>query len=457
MSTVENILSTEEQTVELSEQQTPSSNDTSMDVQLASDESSEMAEGKNNESGMDFVPMKYATFFEAVMNSLNSVLGAGILSVPNSFISVGLVPSVILICMMALLSYAATIINVRLHIKLDASGFDEIVQKLMGKVGSIIYSIITIIFLWSGMVAFVIIAGYTIISWFEFGGFDISHFKYRSIMILIYSLIIPVALSIPKNFRVIGVFSTFSIGFIFFYAIVSIVKFCQIIPRHGVSPTMKIAQFNIQIFSSLSIYSCAFSLPCVIIPILTSYPKIYKKRRNVVITSFIISSFLTITPSTLLYLLFGDKSAGNILNSFPSNDILFTIVRAGFFFIVSFSFPVIAKSCMCNWSHLIFKINDIYDLNNCQYWSIFTLTCSVPVILAMLLPQCNTALSIGGALGVCLGCYAYPSILSILSSDRKCSVSNVLSGIFAVFGIVISVIATYTSIVDAINAFKNNL
>ena len=75
----------------------------------------------------------------------------------------------------------------------------------------------------------------------------------------------------------------------------------------------------------------------------------------------------------------------------------------------------------------------------------------------MLLPQCNTALSIGGALGVCLGCYAYPSILSILSSDRKCSVSNVLSGIFAVFGIVISVIATYTSIVDAINAFKNNL
>ena len=101
MSTVENILSTEEQTVELSEQQTPPSNDTSMDVQLASDESSEIAEGKNNESGMDFVPMKYATFFEAVMNSLNSVLGAGILSVPNSFISVGLVPSVILICMMA--------------------------------------------------------------------------------------------------------------------------------------------------------------------------------------------------------------------------------------------------------------------------------------------------------------------------------------------------------------------
>lgn len=357
--------------------------------------------------------------------------------------------------MMALLSYTATIINVRLHLKYDASGFDEIVQKLMGKIGCIIYSIITIIFLWSGMVAFVIIAGDTIISWFSFGGIDISRFSYQCIMILIYSIIIPVALSIPKNFRVIGIFSTFSIGFIFFYVIVSIIKFCQIVPTYGISHTVTVAQFNIQIFSSLSIYSCAFSLPCVIIPILLSYPKVYKKRRNVVISSFIISSFLTITPSALLYLIFGDKSEGNILNSFPSNDILFTVVRVGFFLIVSFSFPVIAKSCMCNWSHLIFKINDIYDLNNCQYWSIFILTCGVPVILAMFLPQCNTALSIGGALGVCLGCYAYPSILNILSSEKKCSISNVLCGIFAAFGIVLSAISTYTSIVDAINAFKN--
>lgn len=432
--------------------------ESSYEGQVVSDEISETTEEiKSNKEDMDLVHVKQVTFFEAVMNSLNSVLGAGILSVPISFISVGIIPSVILICMMALLSYAATIINVRLHIKYDASGYDEIVQKLMGKIGCIIYSIITIIFLWSGMIAFVIIAGDTIISWFAFGGIDISHFKYRCIMILIYSLVIPVALSIPKNFRVIGIFSTFSIGFIFFYAIVSIIKFCQIIPKYGVSPTMKLAQFNIQIFSSLSIYSSAFSLPCVIIPILTPYPKIYKKRRNVVISSFVISSFLTIIPSTLLYLVFGEYSQGNILNSFPSNDILFTVVRVGFFLIVSFSFPVIAKSCMSNWSHLIFKINNIFNLNNCQYWSIFTLTCGVPVILAMLLPQCNTALAIGGALGVCLGCYAYPSILSILSSKKKCSVSNIPCGIFAAFGICLSAIATYTSIVDAINAFKTNL
>lgn len=75
----------------------------------------------------------------------------------------------------------------------------------------------------------------------------------------------------------------------------------------------------------------------------------------------------------------------------------------------------------------------------------------------MFLPQCNIALSIGGALGVCLGCYAYPSILNILSSERKFTVSNVLCWLFATFGIVISVIATYTSIVDAIDAFKDNL
>ncbi|KAK8835623.1 hypothetical protein M9Y10_042336 [Tritrichomonas musculus] len=413
-------------------------------------------ETKDENDKMDRVQRKNSSFFEALMNSLNSVLGAGILSVPNSFISVGLVPSLILIFIMAILSYVASIINVKLNLKYDSSGFDEIVEKLMGKVGSISYSVITIIFLWAGLVAFTIIAGDTLISWFAFGGIDISPFKYRSVAILIYSIIIPIALSIPKSFKIIGIFSTFSIGFIFFYAIASIVKVCQIVPQYGISPTVKIAHFDIQIFSALSVYALAFSLPCVIIPILSNYPKVYKKRRNLVITSFGISAFLTIFPSVMLYLIFGNQSDGNILNSFPSNDILFTVVRVGFFLIVSFSFPVIAKSCMSNWSHLLFKINDPNSLSTCKYWSVFVLTVSVPVLLGMFLPQCKPAMTIGGALGGCLGCYTYPSILNILSSERKWTVSNVLSGLFAIFGTIIAVISTYTSVVDAINAFKTD-
>ncbi|KAK8895456.1 hypothetical protein M9Y10_023920 [Tritrichomonas musculus] len=172
-------------------------------------------------------------------------------------------------------------------------------------------------------------------------------------------------------------------------------------------------------------------MPCVIIPILAPFSKSYKKRKNVVVASFIISAFLTITPSILLYLIFGDKSNGNFLNSFQSNDVLFTVVRGCFFLIVSFSFPIIAKSCMCNWSHLIFKINDPYDLDNCRYWSVFCLTVCIPILLGMFLPQCKPAMTIGGALGGCLGCFAFPSILNILASDRKWSVSNVLSGLFA--------------------------
>lgn len=432
-----------------------SEDENTLEVQSISEEKTETTESKKDkEDKMDRVQVKNTTYFETLMNALNSVLGAGILSVPNSFISVGIVPSIILISIIALLSYAATIINVKLNMKYETNGFDEIVQKLMGKVGGISYSIITIIFLWAGLVAFTIIAGDTVISWFAFGGIDISQFKYRCIMILIYSIIIPIALTIPKNFKIIGIFSTFSIGFIFFYVIASIVKSCEIMPKHGISPTCKIAQFDFQIFSALSVYSLSFSMPCVIIPILQPYSKTYKKRKSLVIASFIISAFLTITPSILLYLIFGDKSDGNILNSFQSNDILFTIVRGCFFLIVSFSFPIIAKSCMCNWSHLIFKNNDPNSLSNLKYWSVFSLTVGIPVLLAMFLPQCKPAITIGGALGGCLGCYTYPSILNILASDRKCTLSNVFCGLFAFFGVVIAAISTYTSVIDAINAFK---
>ena len=59
---------------------------------------------KDKDDEKDKPHKKETTFFETVMNCLNSLIGAGILSVPNSFISVGLVPSLILITFMAFLS-----------------------------------------------------------------------------------------------------------------------------------------------------------------------------------------------------------------------------------------------------------------------------------------------------------------------------------------------------------------
>ncbi|KAK8880784.1 hypothetical protein M9Y10_003473 [Tritrichomonas musculus] len=420
----------------------------------------ENSSSKTQKEGIDkdeeVTQVKELPFFNTLMNLLNCLLGAGILSVPNSFNSAGIAVSIVFICFIAVLSYFASMINVKLNLKYQCQGFDELVEKIMGKGGSITYSIIVLFFNFASMLAYLIIGGDTIISWMAFAGIDISHFVYRLIMIFIYSILIPIPLMIPKNLFFLSIFSTAAIFMVIFYIVAVIVKTAQLIPQYGISPTVVVAKIDMSIFSAIGVYALTFALPCVVIPTLKPFSKDYTKRRNVVLTTFCICVFLTIFPSILMYLIFGQYADGNILNSFPSNDILFTIVRAGFFIIVSTSFPVLGKASMSNWSQLIYKQNHPNDLTNGKYFIVLFLSAIFPLVVAMLLPQCKPAVSVGGALGGCLVSFMFPSVLLIISNgDGFKNPINVLCLIFAIFGGAMAVISTYQSILEAIDAFKS--
>ncbi|OHT01207.1 Transmembrane amino acid transporter protein [Tritrichomonas foetus] len=396
-----------------------------------------------------------AGHFTTLMNLLGSLLGAGILSVPNSFGSAGMIPSLAIIILIAALSYIASVMDIKLHQKIDCKGFDELVEKIMGKWGSISYSIVVIIFLDASMIAYLIIGGDMITSWFAFGGIDITSFVYRLVMILVYGLAVPIALMVPKTFVFIGMVSAASNLFIIFYIAATIVKMAQMIPDQGIAASMVLAKLDMTTFSAIGVYALTFALPTVVIPLLSPYSPEYKARRNVVLECFIITATLTIFPSILMYMIFGSEAEGNILNSFPSNDILFTVVRVGFFLIVSFSFPVLGKSVMCNWSQLLYKMNHANELKGSRFWIVFSLSALIPLAVAMFLPQAKPAIAVGGALGGCLACFTYPSILWVLSSGKKWTErTNVLSIIFAIVGLVFAIVATYQAVVDAIKAFK---
>lgn len=403
-------------------------------------------------------PAKDSTFFNTLMNLLNGLLGAGILSIPSSFASAGIIPSLIIIIIISCMCYFSSLINIKLFQKNTCTDFDELVLKIMGKWGSNIYTIIVIIFLSASMIAYLIIGCDNIISWLTFAGINCSNFIYRAILVLIYSLILPIPLMIPKDFFLIGIFSTASIFFIIFYIISTIIKSIIFFKNNSISKTMVIAKFDFSIFSAIGVYSLTFALPVVVVTILHPYSREYKKRRNVVMTCFIITSFMTIFPSIIMYLMFGSESEGNILNSFPSNDILFTIVRIGFFLVVTFSFPVCGKVAMWNWSQLIFKRNLVNELKSIEYWTVLLISTIIPVGFAMLLPQCKPVISIGGSLGGCLAIYTYPSILWIIDSGKKWKDrSNLGYVIYAIIGLILSGISTYQSIVEAIASFKSKI
>ena len=136
--------------------------------------------------------------FSTIMNVLNSILGAGILSVSNTFVNSGVIPSLILILVMAVLSLIATDIVIFLANKTQTVGLAELTTKILGYWGALILTILNLLFLITALVAYMVLAGDMITSWFDLAKIDLNPLIYHAVMQLIYG-IIPICLTIPRN------------------------------------------------------------------------------------------------------------------------------------------------------------------------------------------------------------------------------------------------------------------
>lgn len=390
-----------------------------------------------------------------VLTLLNSLLGAGILSVPNSFTNVGIFPSLIILILMAGLSYVATIMVIILRKKTHATGFPDIAYRVLGKPGSISLSIMSLLFLISCQLAYLVLGGDMLTSWFALAGIDMTVMWKRAIMIFIYAMCLPVLLTIPRKITFLRYFSAATVGFIAFFDISMAVKGIMKFRKDGISKTISYGSIGINMFSALSIYGLTFALPVVCLPVLSMYDKSVSKRSFASGIAMTICVFLAVIPGLFGYLQFGTDTKTNIVQNYEDHDILMIIVRAAFFLVVSFAYPAVGQSTLASWAQICFKTS---LANSLVWWKrliVLLLSNGIPLIVAMFLANAKPALNIGGAMGGCMADFFYPAIMWIkVSDDPIYHWKNILCIIFAAFGLISAVISTYQAIVDAIAAFS---
>ncbi|KAH0785915.1 Transmembrane amino acid transporter protein [Histomonas meleagridis] len=410
---------------------------------------------EDEEEEIEDTPKKRITRFQAIMSCLNSLLGAGILSIPNSFTYCGIVPSLIILTLVAVLSHVSTVLTVKLQRRVNSDGLDDLAFKTLGRAGQLAISILSMLFLISAMVAYLIISSDNVISWLSLANIKIDVLWKRVILVLINSLILPIALTIPRTgATIIGKLSVVSFVLILFFCVAMVVKAIQKLPNEGVAD-ISIAKMDFGVFSSISIYGLAFALPVVILPLINPYNTDIHKREVVSLWSIILCYVVVIIPGILGYLMFGSKTESIILSSFPDNDVLIIIVRVGFYIVVILSYPSIGLSLMSSWSQIIFKTVKQAELPALKRALVLVLTNIIPLAFAVFLPNARPALSIGGALGGCLVDFFFPPFIWIRISKKKfLSVQNILCAIFALFGVVSAGISTYQAIEDAIKSFS---
>lgn len=395
--------------------------------------------------------------FGTTMNLLNSLLGTGILAVPNSFSAVGMIPSLFILFFMATLGHIATVMVLKLRELSKVDGYDSLVLYYYKKWGSVVFSVLSVIFLTMGCISYIIVGGDMLVSWFAAAGINISAFGPRSLTILIYSLAVPILFSIPKRLKFLSYISTATIVILIIYIIVVLYKLSQfLIETRAINPSMCLARIDVSVFSAISVYSLAFSLPAVAISIFNDFDEDMSKRKACSAWASYICLFIMIIPSIGAYFIFGNMADGNVLNSFPDNDIAMIIVRIGFFIIVSFSYPIIQVPITGSWSQAIFKENNASDLVGWRRALILLISNIIPLIVGMFLPKVKPAIAIGGAFGGCIVDFAFPGLLWIKATTHSIwKWDNILCIILVVFGIIVAILSTYYSILDAIDAFKN--
>lgn len=392
--------------------------------------------------------------FATIMTLLNSCLGIGILQVPNSFVNTGIFLSLIILIIVAIISYYATVLVLDLQSDLGVSGFDELALKLTGRIGSISLSVLTLLFLKCGLLSYMIIAGDMILSWLELAKIDFTGLWKRALLIFIYSVCIPIALTIPRNISFLSYFSMATMVCITIFIVSLIVKLGLKIKASGVDKTVKYFKTDITMFQTLSIFGLTFCLPVVCLPIVKLYNPLPRKRHIVALVAVIICSIFVFLSGICGYLIFGDKVDANVLNSFDSDVILIIVVRALFFIVVSCAFPVICQSVLGSWAQLIFKVNDASMLSAYRRSIVLIISTGIPLIIAMFLSTAKPALSVGGALGGCVVNFMYPGLLSLYADKPIFQLKHTPQILLVLFGFVSGCISTYISVIDAIKSFK---
>lgn len=399
----------------------------------------------------------YTGIIATSLNLLNSTLGAGILSISNSFTFCGLVPSVLILTASAILSFISASMVVKMHTISGIKTFTKLSQTTLGKIGKLITDLSIVLFCYSCMVAYVIMGTEIIQSWAMAAGLDLRVFWKRAISCIIYAFFLPIALTIPKNMSFLSTisFSCFMALAMFFCGM--IYKGIAVIPKKGIDPTVETSTINLHIFNALAVHVLCYSLSGIIIPIVKFMAPSLHLRNIACGISFFASYIIVLVPAVVGYLLFGSQCEPLILNNFEDSDPLFVIIRIACFIVLVSSYPMIGLSLLSMYSQYLFDCDDPQLLPfKKRVWPLI-LENAPPLLIAIFMPNARPALAIGGALGGGVTNYCLPPLMYIkVFHLTKADYMTYVMYIFSIAGIIMCGIATYEAVLDAIHAFSGH-
>jgi amino acid permease len=292
-------------------------------------------------------------------------------------------------------------------------------------------------------------------SWFSLAGIQMTGVLKRALLVGVYALCVPIALSIPRDISFLGYVSTATVIAVLLYAGSMIYEAIVHVSEKGIETTARINKIDVEAFSAVAMFGLSFALPACVLPAIRAYNPTLRKRKIVTgIAMALVLVFVVISGITG-YMIFGARAEANVLNNFPDDEILIVIVRAGFFVVVSCAYPTVLQTIEAAWSDLIFADDFPAGLPAQRRAVVLAVSNAIPMVIAMFVPKAKPVLEVGGGFGGCLVDFVFPGIFWVKHSDQRWTYwKNLLAILLVIFGCAFGIVATYLAIVGAIQSFS---
>ncbi|CEP64348.1 Avt2p LALA0_S11e02058g [Lachancea lanzarotensis] len=277
----------------------------------------------------------------AFMNMANSILGAGVIGQPLAVKNCGIIGGALAIVLLsALVDWTIRLIVINLKIS-GTSSYQDSVEYAMGRKGKVLILLTNGLFAFGGCIGFCIIMGDTIPHVMR--AFFPSHqgLFHRNIIIFIVTTFISFPLSLNRDISKLSKTSMLALLSMVIIVLIVVIKGLSIDPSYR--GTINASQWLItpRLFQGISVIS--FALVChhntsfIFYSLKNPSMKRFDRLTHM---SCIVAMIFCLIMGYSGFLMFKDKTKGNVLNNFPGNDLAVNVARFCFGFNMLTTFPL---------------------------------------------------------------------------------------------------------------------
>ncbi|KAI9321678.1 transmembrane amino acid transporter protein-domain-containing protein [Dichotomocladium elegans] len=397
------------------------------------------------------LPNEGGSVFASFLNMSNSIIGAGIIGLPFSFREAGFGAGLILLVILTILvdwTVRLLIYNGKLS---GRNNYQDLLEHAFGRPGLLAISIAQFVFAFGAMCAYCVIIGDTIPHVFRslIPTIDtlpvVWIFANRRLCITFFTVLVSYPLSLYRDMSKLAKTSGLALITIIVIIVSVAIEGPRMPPEIRGDPSLQFTFINSEMIQAIAVISFAFVCHHNSFMIFGSLRQPSMNRFAKVTHYSMALSFVTCTVLAVSgYVVFTDKTAGNILNNFPADVTLINVARLAFGMNMFTTLPLEAFVCR--------EVLEVAFWNNAPYnlrrHAIMT-TALVLVALIISLLTCNLGivLELTGGFSATMLAYILPPLCYLkLAKDSLWQLNKLPYWALLCFGLVIMVVSTFFSL-----------